>query len=175
MIETPHPSRRAVLAAGAWTTPAIVLASAAPAYAGSGGTVPQVQAAVSADRNNTVFPGRSYIDITVLFTNLDPAPTDSMVAVVEVAPTLGSVFTILPIDVDPLWEFNSSSATVNDGFTARFTRRAPQLGGSPDAVSLFFRAWMNTATTFGVVRATPQPVPGVGLVGVGEWPPAPTP
>lgn len=172
-VRAPQPiQRRTVLTTSAWLAPAVVVATAAPAYAGSRPTPPLVTTAVSTAFSTAVINGveRNYLDVTALFTNEGGDPTTAMTATANVEAVVGALRTIVVYDTDPGWTWNSSERTDTDGVQAVFTRRAPQLGGSPDTTTLFFRVWMTAPGSSGVVGIRPTPTPGVGVPGQTEWP-----
>ncbi len=136
-------SRRRVIKGAVWTAPAIVIATAAPAFAASG------PAAVT----TTVRPAThsdTKLPITIDFLNRNTGATGLTNVFVKFTPTAGTVTKSSVADVAPGWTFNGSS---NDAAapTLAFSH-ATGIAGAPTA--------SGTATTTLSFTATVVPVAG---------------
>ncbi len=166
-------SRRTALRAagvGAWAVPAIVAASAAPAFAASG--PPAISTLVAATRNG----GRVTVRTTLVNSNSQPT-TALSVQVVMRATTGGMNDSIQFTSAD--WAPPAHATISADGktFTAVFTKLDPQLAGNGTSVLEFTTIPAaeplippNTIpNTNGQITSTPTPTPGTATSGSGVW------
>jgi hypothetical protein len=129
-----HLSRRRVVAGAAWTAPAIVVASAVPAYALSG------PANVLITFGPTSRTG-DQLSVDMEWVNRNTEPTGLMTTAVYFTPTIG--FGTIP-KLDPVidagastpgWTFVGSNNNEADR-SFSFTRAAPGIPGAPDALGV---------------------------------------
>ena len=159
MSSTEHgPNRRTVLKGAAWTAPAIVVATAAPAFAAS-----QIRPAVT----STTTSSRSGSNVTVssTFTNAAAIATTGLIVTYEITPLAGSTVSG-PVDsITGGW--TASTPTFNGAvMTVVFTKAAPQLGAAPSSVTLGFRFNASPANsaagTVRIASIVPQSINGNG-------------
>jgi hypothetical protein len=125
-------TRRRALAAAAWTAPAIVVASAAPAYAGSMVGAPGV---VVSDVGGRLREGTDRMEAHATFTNAGTVDATFLSAEVEWDPILlGSTRNDVQ-DLPPGWTFEELNATTR----VRFTKAAGLAAGVSETLTWNFQ------------------------------------
>ncbi|WP_323792012.1 hypothetical protein [Nocardioides sp.] len=141
----PQPHRRTVLRGAAWTAPAIVLATAAPATAASGDAQVTTTVTPTNDAGGT-------LRVSMRFDSAGPASTGPTTVYVTCLPTPGTVEPTEPTSVSSGWLAGPVTATdTGDGQVFSFTS-ADGIRGIPGGVAATF--------LFFDVVVTPHPVLG---------------
>lgn len=133
MTIDPRPHRRTVLRGAAWTAPAIVLATAAPAAAMSGG-----EARVTTRITPTMDDAGRTLRVSMQFDNSAPGSTGVTTIFVTCLPTAGVVDSTPPTGVSTGWVAGTPVATdVGNGQVFPFTS-ATGIRGIPVGVAATF-------------------------------------
>ncbi|MGA8847738.1 MAG: hypothetical protein WB471_14080 [Nocardioides sp.] len=169
MAHERQPHRRAVLRGAAWTAPAIVLATAAPATAASGGA--QVTTRISPTTDD---PGHN-LHIAIQFDNSGPGSTGRTTVHVTCLPTTGVVDPTPPSAVSSGWVAGKPTPTdLGNGQIFPFTS-ADGIRGIPSGVAatfLFFDVKVGPDSVLqsaGTITTSAVPTSGTVVDGVGAW------
>ena len=168
MTAEPLPHRRAILRGAAWTAPAIVLATAAPATAASG----------DAQVTTTVTPTRdagSTLRVSMRFDSAGPDSTGLTTVYVTCRPTAGSVEPTEPTSVSSGWTAGPVAPTDPSGGQV-FSFTSPDgIRGIPGGVAatfLFFDVVVTPAPVVGSsggITTHTVTAPGTVAVGAAPW------
>ncbi len=155
-------TRRRALTSVAWSAPVIVVASAAPAYAGSGNPPAIVVSAVNGARR-TVSGQTDLIDVTATFTNNGGAASALSAAFEWILVGMGAASNTLS-NISSPWTAGSPSFGL--GFQRTFTRVGGLGAGASDTLTFTFQSFGGRGTITVAPMTTPT---GAHSGSAGTW------
>lgn len=174
MTRSSRPHRRALIKGAAWTAPAIVLATAAPATAASGAadvitTIPPTMDTYNGPGEDGTLP------VLINFTNTNTGSTGSVSITVTFLGVIAGVTADRPTDVSPGWSFVSPAE--GNQFNRRFTFMNPvgiagagtPTGTAESSLAFTIRTVTATTTSNGAITTTATAASGQIRPGSGSW------